>query len=337
MKNICVRAPAWLGDAVVSTVFLFRLKNRFPDSRITVVSTETLAPLFRAHPAVNDVLPLVKSPDVGWGALQRSLQSAKFTDAYILPRSFRSALESWLAAIPRRVGFGGDLRRVFFTETIPYDPTLRYAHRYLKMIDEESLDLASHAPFFPSDDSATDLFEREKRKVSRPILAMAPVSIAPSRTWEADRFADVGRRFVAATGGSVAVLGSSNEAAATARVAAAIGEPALDLGGKLGLVGLGSVLRLADLFVGNDSGLMHVAAACGKSGVIIFGASEPKTALPPSGQLEPIQDRTLRCVPCLRNHCVRFGEFHNGCLRGVTAEVVANRLLEMVRSRRASA
>jgi ADP-heptose:LPS heptosyltransferase len=65
---------------------------------------------------------------------------------------------------------------------------------------------------------------------------------------------------------------------------------------------------------------MHVASAFQKPTVVLFGASAPEVALPPWGRFHALQHTEIACVPCLRNHCVRFGAGHNECLRAITVD-----------------
>src|SRR5688572_30415233 len=106
--KILVRVPQWLGDAVVSTVFLTRLKAQGPHSEISVLAPPNLVPLFEKHPAVHRVLALPAPSSVLRAA--KLIRNEKFDMVYILPRSFRAALESFLGRVPERVGYAGDGR-----------------------------------------------------------------------------------------------------------------------------------------------------------------------------------------------------------------------------------
>ena len=312
MKNILVRAPQWLGDAVVSAVFLDRLKRREPESQITVLCTRALVPLFERHPAVHATLAL-PYPEGNVLEAGKRIRKQGFDEAYVLPRSFRAALEPFLGKVPRRIGYSGDLRKLLLTDVFPYDAKRLYAHRYLALINEAQLPLESIRPFFPMETPQDPKFTGLKG----PLLAIAPVSIAPSRTWMPERFAETANQWQTRTGGTVVLFGSAKERPAIQAVADKITGTVLNSAGDLSLAELGWVLKKCDFFIGNDSGLMHVAAALQLPGIIVFGASDPMYALPPWGRLNGAQNKTLPCVPCLRNHCVRFGNGYNECLKTV--------------------
>lgn len=321
-RSIVVRAPQWLGDAIVATIFLDRLKKRFPSATLSVLAPPGVAPIYEGLPEVSEVIRLPTPAS--------EIRRRNFDVAYILPRSLRTALEMALARVPRRIGYAGDFRRLLLTDAVPYDPSLLYAHRYLRLIGEEALPLADIQPRFPEarPDAETQraLFGRLAADLPRPILGVGPASVAPSRTWPAERFAAVARQFLKETNGSVLVFGSPAEAAVAERIAAAAGSNAINTAGKINLPQLGWAMNLCDAVVVNDSGLMHVAAAFGKEGVVVFGASDPRFALPPSGRMMPLQRRDLFCVPCLRNHCVRFGAGQIECLKSIGADAVMDLL-----------
>ncbi len=314
-----VRAPQWLGDAVVSTLFISRLKERHPGSSLAVAAPAYLRDLYAAHPAVSEFIPL--SSNVRESAVR--LQAVGAQTIYLLPRSFRTALEAWLAKIPRRIGFPGDFRRPLLTESIRYEAALPYPNRYLKLIGDENVSLRGQAPFFPQADltaeAATKKFGIDWTQIKAPILGIGPVSIAPSRTWLPDRFAEVAKRHVASTGGGVLLFGSEREAPVTRVIQQAIGKAALDTAGKLSLPELGWFVSRCQKFICNDSGLMHVASAFHIPTVVVFGASDPTYALPQTGRFISLQRTDIDCVPCLRNTCVRFGDMHLACLKGISS------------------
>ncbi len=323
VKKLLVRAPQWLGDAVVSTVFLDRLKKHYPDASISVLCPAPLSAVYETHPSVDSVLVFrYGGGDTLWSVARR-IRAESFDAAFILPRSFRTALEARLAGIPRRIGFAGDLRRWLLTESVPYNPRLLYAHRYLKLIGEEGAPAANLKAHFPkaqlTEEEATHL-AGTTAPFHEPLLGLAPASIAPSRTWPAERFAEVANHFLERNGGTVFIFGSPQEKGTTLRVKKMIRGHAIDTAGRLDLPQLGFFLSRLSFLVANDSGLMHAAAVFGVPTVVIFGASDPTFAVPPWGRVTALQHPEIPCVPCLRNTCVRFGPYHRECLTTVTTD-----------------
>lgn len=318
--NILVRAPQWLGDAVVSTSFLRRLKQRFPDGTITVACVPGLKDIFSSHPDVRDVFPLDYVAGQSVFSIGAHLKEKRFDRVYVLPRSFRSAFESWWARIPERVGFGGDGRAVFLTETHAYDPTLLYPRRYLSLINDTGASLETLSPHFPSREPSDPALLQLLKNAPRPFLGLGPASIAPARTWASDRFAAVAQQFLTTRNGTVILFGSPKEKSVGDRIASVLKGSVINAVGLLNLPALGWAVSHCDAMVVNDSGLMHVASAFQKPTVVLFGASDPAVALPAWGRYQSVQHREIACVPCLRNHCVRLGSGHNECLRAITVD-----------------
>jgi heptosyltransferase-2 len=325
-KKILVRSPQWLGDSVVSTLFLFRLKKKEPEAEIDVAAPPSLASIFKSHPAVHEFVEL---PYASGGTVfdaGRILREKSYDAVYLLPRSFRTALEVWLAKIPKRIGYAGDVRRFLLTDVFPYDDRSFYAHRYLKLIGEENLPLDGLRPFFPKADltgaEASQLIGFPYEKLKKPFLGLGPASVARARSWEAKRFVEVAERFLKEKGGTVFLFGSQKESPVTKEIASEIGKDVIDTAGKLDLPQLGWLMSNMNAFLANDSGLMHVASAFDIPTVVLFGPSDPTWALPRNGRFIPLQHKEISCVPCLRNECVRFGSHYKECLRTISSDEV---------------
>lgn len=324
MNRIVVRVPQWLGDAVVSTVFIRRLRRRFPGAFLAVACRPPLVPIFQSHPDVNAVVPLPR--EVGVRGAARLLGAQHFDGAYVLPMSARTALEPWLARIPRRIGFGGDFRALFFTETRRYRYNLLYPRRYLALLDDDGADLASTPPHFPSEAPSpsriAEIFGGPLDGLARPLLGLVPASIAPARTWPADRFIDVASRFQRETGGTVVLMGTAREKPVIDHIRWRLPGAVVDTSGTLSLPELGYVISRCDRLLANDSGLMHIAACVGVPTVIPFGSSDPTLIVPPWGRFVGLYHQVIDCQPCRRNHCARFGDYRFACLKAVTSDEV---------------
>jgi heptosyltransferase II len=131
--RLLVRGVNWLGDAVMTTPALLRLREKFPDAHIALLTPEKLKDLWTGHPAVNETISI--APNESVFAVARKLRRvgssrcddrtaqravpSKFDLALVLPNSPRSAIEMWLARIPQRVGYERPWRNWFLTQAIP--------------------------------------------------------------------------------------------------------------------------------------------------------------------------------------------------------------------------
>ncbi len=325
-QRILVRVPQWLGDAIVSTVFIRRLRRKYPNAHIAVACRPYLSPVFNGFDALNEVIPLPR--EAGTFGAARLIRAGHFDTAYVLPQSARTALECFFGGVSRRIGFGGDLRSLLFTETRTYDFSRLYPRRYLALMDDEGLDLDATPPYFPSPEPSPErVVEIFGQSHETPLLGLAPASIAPARTWDAARFTEAARRLHARHGGTVVLMGTAKEKDAILSIRAALEQarvPVLDTTARLSLPELGWMIRRLDRFLVNDSGLMHVAACFGIRTVIPFGSSDPAVILPPWGRFEGPYRQVIECQPCRRNTCARFGELKFACLKAITVDDVVS-------------
>ncbi|MBI2947414.1 MAG: lipopolysaccharide heptosyltransferase II [Verrucomicrobia bacterium] len=119
LKNpakILVRGVNWLGDAVMSTPALSRCREAHPEAHIALLTPAKLAELWQHHPAVDSIWPIADK-ETAW-SVGRRLRRETFDLAVVLPNSFRSALEVWLARIPIRIGYQGQWRRGLLTQAV---------------------------------------------------------------------------------------------------------------------------------------------------------------------------------------------------------------------------
>jgi len=116
-KKILVRGTNWLGDAVMTTPALVRLREKFPGAHIAILTPQKLRELWSLHPAIDDVITF--GDDDGVFAVANQLRAEKFDLALVLPNSPRSALEVFFAGIPQRIGYARPWRNIFLTRAVP--------------------------------------------------------------------------------------------------------------------------------------------------------------------------------------------------------------------------
>src|SRR5688572_24802762 len=93
-ERILVRGVNWLGDAIMSTPALLRLRDAKPHAHIALLTASKLADLWTSHPAIDEVIPFTKTD--GIGNVSKRLRAGNFDTSLIFPNSFRSACESWM-------------------------------------------------------------------------------------------------------------------------------------------------------------------------------------------------------------------------------------------------
>lgn len=319
MKRILVTGNNWLGDAVMSLPTLKSLRAMNPGAHISVLSRPSVAGLYAGLPYVDETIV----PPGKWLGLVRELRKRKFDAALILPRSFSSALPPFTARIPRRIGYAGDGRSPMLTDAVPRDPELlrvhrvRYYHHLLKALGSPPEPGAPAIDVAPGDDR----WAAERLPAGRPLVGINPgATYGEAKQWFPDRFIETGKRLAKKRGASIIVVGGPAERELGDRVAAEIGGDAVSLAGRTSLPQLAAVIRRCALFLTNDTGPMHVAAAVGVPIVAIFGPTD-WVATPPYGENHAIVRKPIECSPCLKRVCP-LG--HHNCMKWVTVDDVAD-------------
>lgn len=324
MTRILAIAPAWVGDMVMAQSLFRLLKAREPGCRIDVVGPAWSLPLVARMPEVAEGVPLdIAHGRLGLGprwALGRALRRQGYTQAIVLPRSFKSALVPFIARIPVRTGFAAEGRGLLLTDARHLDRTVldQTVGRFLALglPPGESLP-PTPLPVLTVDPDNRARLLAELGLGHRPAVALLPgAAYGPAKQWPLEHFAALARELIAA-GRAVWVLGSAGEAGQGELIAA--GQDGVhNLCGRTRLEDTVDLLSATRCVVSNDSGLMHVASATGVPVIALYGSSSPRFT-PPLTARATVLYQALDCSPCFQRECP-LG--HLNCLRTITPERV---------------
>ncbi len=306
VQRLLVRAPNWVGDAVMSLPVLSGLARLFPQAEITVLAARRVAPLFQNFPGVVEVVPYPSGRgkwQVLWGLRGR------FDLALTLPNSLESALGLWLVGVPIRLGYAADARRPLLNlavtgrrslaglHTVFYYLGLLQALREVDVFTPPTLQLrevevAAAAQLLPQAGSDGGSW-----------VGLSPgAAYGPAKRWPPEPFAAAGRELVREFGARLVLLGGPAEGPVAQLVKERLGLPVLNLVGKTDLRQALGVLNHLKLLITNDSGLMHAAAALQVPLVALFGSTDP-AATGPFTDRATVLHHPLPCGPCLQRTC----------------------------------
>lgn len=249
-----------IGDAVLSTGILKHLVDRYPDARFTIACGPLAASLFDAVPRLDDVIVMTKRPfDGHWFSLWRRVRAVKW-DLVIDLR--RSLVSYFIPSRKRAILSATDntVHRVSLISSILNLPEPAVPHLYTVQKNE---------------DAAARLIPERG-----PVLAIAPVAADAGKTWPAEHFAALGRRLLggggACEGWRVAIIGGLADSEASAPIVEALAEyRPITIFGQTDLLTVYAALARCQAFIGNDSGLSHLAAAAGLPTLAVFGPTDP--------------------------------------------------------------
>ncbi len=370
-RRLLVRGVNWLGDAVMSTPALLRLREALPQTRIALLTHAKLEGLWAGHPAVDEVITFAKGESV-W-RVGRRLGAGRFEAALVLPNSFRSALEVWLAGIPRRIGYATHGRGMLINERV------RQREEAVEMRKRSVAEVRALVAGAAGEETATDFARRIARPTAHHVyqylhvaaaLGASPVAQAPRLRVTAEEQARVraamlgqaeeagGRRLwlglnPGAEYGAAKRWPAGNFIAAAREIQERTGCGWLIFGGPAdrglaeeiegglrGAVNVAGRTTLRELVVGlslcrvvltNDTGPMHVAAAVGTPVVVPFGSTSPELTGP--GLPGDGQHRLLKGEAACAPCFLRECPIDFRCLKSVTVGRVVAAVLEIAGGR----
>ncbi|MCB2191087.1 MAG: lipopolysaccharide heptosyltransferase II [Deltaproteobacteria bacterium] len=327
-QRILVRATNWVGDAVMTLPALAALHQACPQAEIEVLAKPWAAAVYGAQPGVSRVLAYDKAGEhagaVGLLALARQLKARRYDWAVLMQNAFEAAFIAWLARIPTRLGYSRDGRGLLLTHRARLHPELRQVHEtsyYLAILHQAGL-LPADPPkegvwpelILSKDDQAwAATYLEDVGLKDAQVLGLAPgAAFGPAKQWPAERFAQTARQ-LADRFDAVLLFGSAGEAAACEAVVQGLNGMAVrNLAGATDLGQALALVERTDLFITNDSGLMHAAAALKRPTVAVFGSTNPVTTRP-LGPHTTLVREPVDCSPCLKPRCP------NGDLKCFTA------------------
>ena len=276
VQSILIVSPNWLGDAVMAMPAVHRFRSEHPQAQIVVLAKPGVAALWRMHDSPDEVIEL-RPGNGGTFAAARSLRARKFSQAIILPNSFRSALIPFLAGILKRRGTAFHARGLMINDRVSLAGSSEtgvvehQAREYFQILCGSPDGVLADTGFRPpkaallaelnadADTIWVGIIPGAARGASKrwPYFAQAANHVLRERS-------DV--RFV--------VAGSAGEALLCAEVAAAIGEQAVSIAGRTNLTEFAALLSGCRLVMCNDSGGMHLASAAGVPVVAVYGVTD---------------------------------------------------------------
>lgn len=322
--RVVVRSSNWLGDAVMNVPAVQAVKKGRPDVHLTVLAPAKLADVWREVPEVDEVL--VIGPRESIFSVAGRLRRGRFDAAIILPNSLRTALEVFLAGVPRRAGFAGHRRRWLLNQVAKgrkkrrsQPHTLRpehHAKNYLRLVQEFG---AGEPPVWPDSRSLAPSNQP-------PVLGLCPgAEYGPAKRWPVEKYRAVMEKISAATDAEWRIFGVAKDRPLAAILCENFPGRVVDRTGQTTLRELLEELREVRLLVTNDTGTMHLAALLGTPTVAIFGSTEPSLT-GPLGEGHVVLRHQVECSPCFLRECPL--DFR--CMEGVTVDAVVEAIRRLV-------
>ena len=321
MENILLIRLSSLGDIVLTTPAIRAIRAHFPNAYIAMLVAKQSADVLRQNPNLNEIIQFNRSArDKDTGEMLRILRilrQRKFALTFDFQRKFRTELLMYLSGASERVGKG----RLC---------TIRVPEQGNKHATEHYFDLL-HAAGIPAEDRELEMFlSKSERAGACYVFEEAGVSelqlkvgLFPGagwklREWMPERFASIGDRLVQHFNAQVLIFGGPKDVELVNTVCNLMNEPAIPFAGTLQIRQLAACIEKCDLFLTNDTGPMHIAAAVGTPTLALFGPGN-HIRFQPLGDSHAIIRHDVPCNPCKQftDKCK-----DNICMKQITVDEV---------------
>lgn len=330
-----------MGDVIMTTPAVSALKEFYPQASLAYVIEEPFRRLVEGHPAIDQVISIPPGQKLpSFLRLLRKIRKEKYDVVIDFHGGPRASLIAFLSGAKLRIGYQLKYKGFIYDIRLPRSPKTGYLHsveNHINLVRAAGARIPS-IPSLTLPPSREEDSEKVKTIWSKHQLDGARVVVLhigagnAFRDWGAEKLTSLSRRLAETPGVKVILIGSKEDKTRAEEIQLQSHVPLISMVGQLGLIELKEVLLRAVLFVGPDSGPMHVAAAAGTPIVAFFGPTLPAHFSPWKAKAILIE-KELSCRPCKQRRCLSE-DFR--CLRMISAEEVFEACLSVLEGEKPS-
>lgn len=335
-KNILLRMPNWIGDAVMAAPVIEDLKVFFPQAKLTALCQGGIGQLFTRDPYLDEIIAFQKPngwiPHLRISPLIEDLRKGEFDTGLLLTNSFSSAWWFFRGQVKNRIGFSGQGRSFLLNHAVSFPSTREKEHlvsTYKHLLAPLGVPLSSTLPKLyvtvEEKRETINLLRRQGVPEEAILVGINPgAAFGSAKCWLPERFHEVAKELLKDPKVWILIFGDAKGRKLTESISAGLGDRVLNLAGKTSLRELMAHVSLLKALLTNDSGPMHVASALKVPLVALFGStSDVKTG--PFGNAVVI-NKHVECSPCYRRVCpIDFR-----CMTRIEVEEVAKALKKKI-------
>jgi len=317
--KILIRLPNWLGDAVMATPAIESLKASYPDAKLTLVGSAAALALFENDERVEQLVPdeSKKSKSRIFWLYKKAKELGSFDIAVTLQNSLLSALFLFFTGSKIRIGYAREFRSHFLTDAPKEDKKTHQVLRYLGLVK----------PFCSVAMEELKLCAKEEKQ--NLCIINPGAAYGEAKRWDAKKFGEVAVRMSQSY--DIAVVGGKDEVKIGEEVEAILllanVQNYKNLVGKTAMNELIELIASAKLFITNDSGPMHIAAAFKVPTVAVFGPTDDSETSAWGNPKYAIVKKDMDCRPCKKRVCPLK---HHDCMRLISVDDVLLAVKEVI-------
>ncbi len=338
MKNILIIKLRYIGDVLLATPTIRAIKTARPDVLVTMMVNRGTEGVLSGNQDVDEIMVLDKGSLAAQWGLIAGLRRRRFDSVIDLTDGDRSAFLSWISGAPVRIGFNDEhrWRGKCYTQVVQPVPGVRHRiDRDLEVLKPLSIQAGSKEPLLwltpEEENSADQLLNQLGVQRSQSMVILQPGARYWFKAWPPERFAELADRLTAQYGCQVLIGGSHQDIDLAQQIRQMAKHSPVIMAGRTTIKQFAAIAKKSVLFVGSDSGAMHIASAVGIPVVALFGPSSPREWGPRGGPVEVLY-KGLDCRSCFHPTCIRGEE---NCMRLITVDEVlsaSGRLMGRVRT-----
>jgi predicted lipopolysaccharide heptosyltransferase III len=333
MQNILIIKLRYIGDVLLATPVLHALRERFPDAHIAAAVNRGTEDILKWNPDLNEVLVVERSGLAAQLRFLGEIRRRRFDCVIDLTDGDRAAILARFSSAPVRIGLNEEhrWRGLLYTAVARLEPSVPHRiERDLETVRSLGIQPKAGLPVLRTsaqdDEAAARLLDEIAGEPlsngMQPLIMFQPGARYWFKAWPVERFADLANRLAERGDCRILIGGHAQERAMADDIAARTRAKPVVLAGRTTVLQYAAILKRCALFVGNDNGPMHMAAALSVPVVALFGPSNP-AEWGPRGERVEVLYKGLDCRRCFHPTCTRGEE---SCMKQITVDEVFGRI-----------
>jgi len=344
--HIVLWMPSWIGDVVLALPALQSLRKIYPNARVTAIVRFPTGQLLNNRTLVDSVLQFPKNKGDGYIKQYNyalGFRKYKFDIGIVFPNSFHSALMLMVMGAKFRIGYKTEGRQILLNQAIPVTlkekktlHRVKYFHQIISPL--------STGPLPDCYDSkwTKDTSQGLKKTLSAlgiskkdMVITIHPGASKIERAWHAERFGILCQNLIKAYSVKILLLGTNEEKLLLKNISSFCSSENVITVIKFNLFEITQLLKASQLFIGNDSGLLHLASLVDTPVIGIFGPGQAATTGPFIGiNKQEIVTRNYPCSPCNQRffkECEPSLHQKPECIESISVKEVSDAVQKLVR------
>ena len=337
-KNIIVRMPNWVGDLIMATPVLEDLKQKFPDATLTAMAKKPLCSLLKKDKNIDELFCFKKQKNIFLRRKENkniieNLREGQYDLGILLSNSFSSAWLFSQGKVKNIIGYKKDFRSLLLDIALKFSKEKKHqVIKYKELLKPLGIEISNTRPNIYLDEEeinqSKELIYQRGYTDDKNLIGINPLAkYGQAKCWSLDRFKEIALKLVEDEKNLVVFFGDFSSEEVLKDLFLDMPKQVINLANKTNLRQLASLIHECDLFLTNDSGPMHIAAAFDIPLLALFGSTSENFTGPYS-ENSHIINKNEKCSPCYKRVCpIDFR-----CMQKISVDEVMIQLLQMLKN-----